>query len=219
MSDSVADTARLAAEVALRLERGAADLSSPLGPEPRERLLAFLRLLTRWNGAYNLTAVRDPTEMVSRHLLDSLAVLPYVSGESVLDLGTGPGLPGLPLAICDPYRHYCLLDANGKKIRFVRQAVLELSLMNVEAVQSRIEAYRPGRKFSTIVTRAVAAIAVIAQVAVPLLQSPGRLLVMKGRYPQDELLDPALSGLDLVVNRLSVPSLKGERHLIEIRRD
>jgi 16S rRNA (guanine527-N7)-methyltransferase len=219
MSDLVPDPARLPEQVSVLLERGAAVLTASLGPEQRERLYTFLVLLARWNRTYNLTAVRDPTEMVTRHLLDSLAVLPYLSGESVLDLGTGPGLPGLPLAICDPRRHYCLLDANGKKIRFVRHAALELGLTNVEVVQSRIEAYRPGRKFSTIVSRAVAAIAAITPLAAPLLKSPGRLLVMKGRYPQDELLDPTLSGLDLVVHRLSVPSLQGERHLIEIRRD
>ena len=155
--------------------------------------------------------------MVPRHLLDSLVILPYLSGEAVLDLGTGPGLPGLPLAICDPQRRYWLLDGNGKKVRFVRQAVLELGLDQVGAVHSRIEAYRPGRKFSTIVSRALAGIAQIQGLAAPLLERPGRLLVMKGRYPRDELQDPALRNLDLAVHKLFVPFLEGERHLIEIR--
>ncbi len=202
---------------ATMLVSGAAALGLVLAPVQVERLLGFLVLLTRWNRAYNLTAVRDPGEMVPRHLLDSLVILPYLYGETVLDLGTGPGLPGLPLAICDPDRRYWLLDANGKKIRFVRQAVLELGLSRVVPAQGRIEAYRPGRKFSTIVSRAVATIAQILATAAPLLERPGRLLVMKGRYPQDELQDPALRALDLAVHKLFVPFLEGERHLIEIR--
>jgi 16S rRNA (guanine527-N7)-methyltransferase len=202
---------------AATLVSGAAALGLALAPGQIERLLGFLALLTRWNRAYNLTAVRDPGEMVPRHLLDSLVILPYLYGESVLDLGTGAGLPGLPLAVCDPDRHYWLLDGNGKKVRFVRQVVLELGLTQVVPVHERIEAYRPGRKFSTIVSRAVATIAQIQAAAAPLLERPGRLLVMKGRYPQDELQDPALRDLDVAVHKLFVPFLEGERHLIEIR--
>ena len=157
--------------------------------------------------------------MVSHHLLDSLAVAPYLSGESILDLGTGAGLPGLPLAVVEPSRRFWLLDSNGKKVRFVRQAVLDLGIPNAEPVQSRIESYRPGRKFSTMVTRAVASIADLHAQTVPLLASPGVLLVMKGRYPGDELSHPALAGLDLAVRPLRVPFLDGERHLIEIHRD
>ncbi|WP_295384180.1 16S rRNA (guanine(527)-N(7))-methyltransferase RsmG [uncultured Thiodictyon sp.] len=203
--------------IAARLAEGVAALGLTLAPGQGERLLDLLALLARWNRAYNLTAVRDPLEQVARHLLDSLALLPYLRGESVLDLGTGAGLPGLPLAICDPARHYWLLDGNGKKVRFVRQAVLELGLPAVHPIHSRIEAYRPGRKFSTIVSRAVATIAQIEGLSAPLLERPGRLLVMKGRYPQDELQDPALRELDLAVHKLFVPFLEGERHLIEIR--
>ena len=202
---------------AARLLEGAAALGLALTPAQVAGLLGFLALLTRWNRTYNLTAVRDPGEMVPRHLLDSLVILPYLSGATVLDLGTGAGLPGLPLAICDPGRGYWLLDGNGKKVRFVRQAVMELRLPRVAAVHSRMEAYRPGRKFSTIVSRAVASIAQIHGLAAPLLERPGRLLVMKGRYPQDELQDPALGDLDVAVHKLFVPFLEGERHLIEIR--
>ena len=201
------------------LVSGGAALGIPLDEAAVGRLLAFLELLGRWNLAYNLTAVRDPQEQVPRHLLDSLTVLPYLFGDTVLDLGTGAGLPGLPLAICDPDRRYCLIDGNGKKVRFVRQVVMELGLANVEAVHCRIESYRPGRKFSTIVTRAVAAIVEIQTLAAPLLDRPGRLLVMKGRYPDDELRHPALSDLNLAVHPLRVPFLQGDRHLIEIRRE
>lgn len=201
------------------LAQGAASLGIALGPDQLGRLLGFLDLLQRWNRAYNLTAVRDPVAMVSHHLLDSLAVAPYLWGASVLDLGTGAGLPGLPLAVVEPSRRFWLLDSNGKKVRFVRQAVLDLGIPNAEPVQSRIESYRPGRKFSTIVTRAVASIADLHAQTVPLLASPGVLLVMKGRYPGDELSHPALAGLDLAVRALRVPLLDGERHLIEIHRD
>jgi 16S rRNA (guanine527-N7)-methyltransferase len=203
----------------LRLAQGAAGLGLTLAPGQGERLLALLDLLGHWNRAYNLTAVREGEAMLTHHLLDSLAVAPSLFGDSILDLGTGAGLPGLPLAIVSPSSTFVLLDGNGKKIRFVRQAVLELGLDNVEPVQSRIETYRPGRKFSTIVARAVAAAAELWSDSAPLLASPGRLLLMKGRYPAGELADPALAGLDLACRRLLVPQLVGERHLIEIRRE
>ena len=204
---------------AVRLRDGAAALSMELSTAQVERLLRFLGLLVQWNRAYNLTAVRDPGEMLTRHLLDSLTVRPFLFGDSVLDLGTGAGLPGLPLAICEPDRRFWLLDGNGKKIRFVRHAAMELGLANLKAVQGRSESYRPGLKFSTIASRAVAAIHEIHGQAAPLLESPGRLLVMKGRYPAEELGNPALAGLDLAVHPLRVPFLEGERHLIEIRRE
>jgi 16S rRNA (guanine527-N7)-methyltransferase len=136
----------------------------------------------------------------------------------VLDLGTGAGLPGLPLAIADPARRFWLLDSNSKKVRFIRQVVLELGLGNVEPVQARIESYRPPEKFSTMVTRAVAAADQVWARSAGLLARPGRLLVMKGRYPDQELEDPALATADLEVHTLRVPFLDGERHLIEIRR-
>jgi 16S rRNA (guanine527-N7)-methyltransferase len=205
------------------LERGAADLGLILSPDQHERLLELLRLLQRWNRVYNLTAIRDPLEMVPRHLLDSLALVPHLHGPRVLDLGSGPGLPGLPLAICEPARQFCLLDANGKKVRFIRHAVVELGLTNVAAVQTRMQSYRPPQKFSTIVSRAVSTVAAILTTAAPLLGSPGRVLVMKGRFPADELqdlelADSALGALDLAAHPLTVPFLEGQRHLIEIRR-
>ena len=200
-----------------RLDAGLVALDLDPSPEQRGRLIQFIYLLARWNRVYNLTAVDDPLEMVSRHLLDSLAVSPYLLGSPVLDLGTGAGLPGLPLAILEPERRFVLLDSNGKKIRFVRQATMDLGLANVELIQARMESYRPGEKFATIITRAVADQETLRLVVKPLLASPGRLLLMKGRRPDEALA--TLTATNPVIHRLEVPFLDAERHLIEIRQD
>lgn len=200
-----------------RLDEGLDAMGLDLPEEQRQRLIGFLTLLLRWNRTYNLTAVRDPEAAVTRHLLDSLAVLPYLTGSPVLDLGSGAGLPGIPLAIAVPSHRFVLLDGNGKKIRFVRQAALELGLSGVEAVQARMESYRPQQKFATIISRAVAELETLWRAAEPLLATPGRVLLMKGRRPEAELA--ALSAPNPQCHRLSVPGLEAERHLIEIRRD
>ena len=200
-----------------RLDEGLDAMGLDLPEEQRQRLIGFLTLLLRWNRTYNLTAVRDPEAAVTRHLLDSLAVLPYLTGSPVLDLGSGAGLPGIPLAIAVPSHRFVLLDGNGKKIRFIRQAALELGLSGVEAVQARMESYRPQQKFATIISRAVAELETLWRAAEPLLATPGRVLLMKGRRPEAELA--ALSAPNPQCHRLSVPGLEAERHLIEIRRD
>lgn len=204
------------------------DIGTALDAAARERLIDFLLLLARWNRAYNLTAVRDPAEMVPRHLLDSLAVLPWITDGPVLDAGTGAGLPGIPLAVARPDIDFTLLDGNGKKTRFVRQAVLELGLRNVEVVHSRLQAYRPGPKFVTITARAVASLLDLIGDCVHLAASRSRLLALKGRRPEQELA--ALANLatatavassgpvtaPIAVHALCVPLLDGERNLIEI---
>jgi 16S rRNA (guanine527-N7)-methyltransferase len=202
-----------------RLDQGLALLDLNPEVEQRERLLGFVRLLARWNQAYNLTAVRDLWDMVPRHLLDSLAVSRYLGDGPILDAGTGPGLPGLPLAVVSPARAFFLLDSNGKKVRFVRQAVMELGLSNVTVIQARMESYRTNRKFATIVTRAVAAIPEILSGVRDLLARPARLLLMTGRYAR-----PVMDGLNprpytIEVHPLQVPYLEGQRHLIDIRFD
>ncbi|NKN32929.1 16S rRNA (guanine(527)-N(7))-methyltransferase RsmG [Marichromatium bheemlicum] len=200
-----------------RLQAGCAALGIGPTAAQHDQLIDYLQLLVRWNRAYNLTAVRDPDEMVVRHLLDSLAVLPHLCGERVLDLGTGPGLPGLVLAIVAPACRVRLLDSNGKKVRFVRQAVLELGLANAEPVQARIETYRPGEKFSTIVSRAVAATDVLRVRETGLLDSPGRLLLMRAHHPEVDTAE--LPTEPFTVHRLQVPFLDGPRHLIAIEND
>lgn len=200
-----------------RLAQGAAALGLDLDAGIRDRLLVYIEMLESWNRVSNLTAVRDPLEMISRHLLDSLAVAPYLLGDRVLDLGTGAGLPGLVLAILDPQRAFHLLDANLKKVRFVRQVVLELSLNHVEPVHARMEAYRPGQKFSTIISRAVASCDLSSARIQELLARPGCILLMKGRDVGDlDVLRQSLTGVP-TVHEVRVPFLDGERRLIELR--
>lgn len=196
-----------------RLVHGLAALGLPLPAPERERLLTYVRLLARWNSAYNLTAVRDPLEMVTRHLLDSLVIVPHLHGARVLDVGTGPGLPGIPLAVARPELAFTLLDANAKKTRFVVQAVGELVLKNVEVVQSRVENYRPSQVFDTVVSRAFASIADMLAHARHLCAPGGRFLAMKGAYPEEEL-EALPAGYDYQVVPLTVPGLDAARHVV-----
>ncbi len=188
----------------------------------RARLLALVALLERWNRAYNLTAVRDPAEMIPRHLLDSLAALPWLRQGPVLDVGTGPGLPGLPLAILRPELAFTLLDSNGKKIRFVRQAVLALGLDNVAPVQARMQAYRPQVNFATITARAVAPLAQLCRECAPLVGPGGVLLALKGKHPDTEVAGlfaaavPRVRTDAVAVHPLRVPGLEAERCVIEV---
>ena len=201
------------------LASGIADLNLQISEEKQDALLTYIALLNRWNKAYNLTAVRDQAEMIPRHLLDSLSVGAYLQGSSILDVGTGPGLPGIPLAILYPDIQFTLLDSNGKKIRFVRQAVIELGLKNVQAEQARVEAYKPPHLFDTIVTRAFASLSEILDLTSHLLSPTGRLLAMKSRQTQDELVASDLHGKSVEVVPLQVPQLEGERYAVLINSD
>ena len=197
-----------------RLGAGLAALRIDLPDDVVARLLDYLALLHRWNATYNLSAVRDPLEMVTRHLLDSLAVVPYVLGATLADLGTGAGLPGIPLAIVAPERAVTLVDSNGKKTRFLRAAVRELRLANVSVAEARVEAV-PGR-FDCITARAFATLADMLAWGGHLLAPGGRWLALKGRHPQDEInaLPPGFT-VEAVVP-LVVPGLEAERHVVII---
>lgn len=197
-----------------QLHRGIAALGLAPGAAVEQRLLAYLALLGKWNQRYNLTAVRDPGAMVTRHLLDSLAIEPYLLGPRVLDVGTGAGLPGIPLVLVRPDLQFTLLDSQAKKIRFVRQAIAELAVTNVEAVQARVEDYRSAPPFNTVVARAFASIPDMLALAGSRCARGGRFLAMKGTHPRAEL-DPAPAGFRVeAVHRLSVPGLDAERHLV-----
>lgn len=183
----------------------------------RERLLAYLALLARWNRAYNLTAVRDPAQMVRRQLLDSLSILPWVDAGPVLDVGTGAGLPGIPLAIARADLPFVLLDTNGKKTRFVQQAVGELGLDNVEVVRARAESLQRPAQFARICSRAFATLADMVAATRGLLADDGSWLAMKGAAPHAELRDLP-TGLVARVEALHVPGEVGARHLVVICR-
>lgn len=181
-------------------------------------LLRFLDVLVRWNRVYSLTAIEEGVEMVRRHLLDSLAMLPYIKGPRVLDLGTGAGLPGIPLAVAQPDVQFTLLDANRKKTRFVRQAVLELNLSNVQVVNERAEDFSPAEPFDTVITRAVTAAAETLAWITPLLApAHGRLVLMKGAYPHAELAALPASARLQGVYPVCVPELQAERHAVVIQ--
>lgn len=201
-----------------RLDKGLKAMDIDLDETARERLVGLVGLLAKWNRAYNLTAVRDPVEMVPRHLLDSLSLLPDLAGESVLDVGTGAGFPGLPLAIARPNAEFVLLDSALKRIRFVRQAALELGLGNVEAVQSRIEDYRPDRCFDTVTCRAFSSLGAFVEAAGGLVAPGGRLVAMKGRYPADELAECPSDWRVDSVRPVRVPGLDAERHQLILTR-
>ena len=186
-------------------------------------LLAYLALLLRWNRAYNLTAIRDPQEMVAKHLLDSLAMHASVdaiaaAGGSLADLGTGAGLPGIPLAIAKPGLQVALVEANGKKARFLREAVRTLPLANARVVESRIEAFDAPAAFDAITARALATLPLILELGGHLLKPGGVLLAMKGTLPGDELAALPAGWQLQDVRPLTVPGLGAERHLVVVGR-
>ncbi|UOA09910.1 16S rRNA (guanine(527)-N(7))-methyltransferase RsmG [Methylobacter sp. S3L5C] len=178
-----------------------------------EQLLGFIKLLEKWNKAYNLTAIRDKEEMVRLHLLDSLAILPFIEGKRVIDIGTGAGLPGIPLAIYLPDIEFTLLDSNAKKTRFVQQAILELKLKNVTVCHNRVEQYHPETSFDTAITRAFASLSDIVKLTAHLLNKNGVLLAMKGQAPDVSELESAITTL-IPVN---VPGITAERCLVRIQ--
>ena len=199
-----------------RLERGIAALGLDLPAEAVPRLLDYQALLQRWNAAYNLTAVRDADEMVTRHLLDSLAILPYVQGETLADLGTGPGLPGIVLAIAAPGRQMLLVDSNGKKVRFLREAIRSLKLEGVRAEQARVEEVEG--QFDCITARAFASLADMLGWGGHLLAPNGIWLAMKGKLSDDELHGIPQGFAVRSTHSLKVPELSAERHVLVLGR-
>lgn len=200
------------------LEAGLQTLGLEVDRERSERLLTFIALLARWNRSYNLTAIDDPAAMVERHLLDSLSIASYLHGGRILDIGSGAGLPGIPLAVCFPEREFHLLDSNGKKTRFLFQARLELGLANVMVHQARVESFVDAEGFDCITSRAFAPLADIVRLSAHLLAPGGCMLAMKGRLDADELAGVRTPYTVASLTRLDVPGTDAERQLVRIER-
>jgi 16S rRNA (guanine527-N7)-methyltransferase len=196
------------------LGRASAALGLALADTQVATLERYLDLLEKWNRVYNLTAIRERSRMVTHHLLDSLAVLPHVRGPRVLDVGSGAGLPGIPLAVAGPALHVTLLESNHKKSAFLTQTVAELQLANVQVVTERVESWQPEARFDTIVSRAFAELGEFASLASRLLAPQGVLAAMKGVHPFEEIERlPQGFRVEQVI-RLRVPGLDAERHLV-----
>lgn len=201
-----------------QLHAGIAALGLALPEGAEAKLLAYLALLEKWNRVYNLTAVRDAERMVSHHLLDSLAAVPYFQGKTVLDVGSGGGLPGIPLAIARPALTVTLIDSIAKKTAFLLQAKAELGLANLNVVTGRVEDYRPETGFDVITSRAFSDLKEFVSLTRHLLKPDGRWLAMKGLYPNEEIAalpDDVRVSAD---NALAVPGLEASRHLIVLER-
>ena len=187
-------------------------------PEPlADRLLDYLALLTRWNATYNLTAIRDPAEMVPKHLMDSLAVAQFVGG-TLADIGSGAGLPGIPLALALPELEVTVVESNGKKARFLREAQRHLGLKNLRVAESRAESVRAPTQFGCLVSRAFGSLAEFVRVGAHMLADDGRLLAMKGLEPADEVAALPTGWRITATHMLTVPGLAARRHLLVIER-
>jgi 16S rRNA (guanine527-N7)-methyltransferase len=200
------------------LASGARQLGIDLSDARAETLLRLVDELEQGNAKFNLTAIRDRPGMLCKHVLDSLSVQPYLRGERVADIGTGAGFPGMALALVNPQRRFTLIEATGKKARFVEQTAERVGCGNVTVVNSRAESYRPFELFDTVVARALASLADFVAYAGHLTAPGGRLLAMKGKRPDDEISALPKSFRALAVHRLSVPGLTDERHLVELVR-
>ena len=197
--------------------RGASTQSLSLTDEQAGLLARYVELLAKWNKAYNLTAVRDPQEMVSRHILDSLSIVPHVFGENLMDVGSGPGLPGIPLAIMYPEKQFTLLDSNGKKTRFMTQARVELGLKNVRVENTRVESFHTERPFDVIMSRAFSSLADMVNGTAHLLSPEGSFLAMKGLHPEEELQELQQQRPEIELSKslvLDVPGCEAQRHLV-----
>jgi 16S rRNA (guanine527-N7)-methyltransferase len=202
---------------ALLLRRGCREIGLELTESEHAALLAYLALLVKWNKTYNLTAVREPEAMVVRHLLDSIAIAPLVDGQRLIDVGTGAGLPGVPLAILNPDKEVHLLDSNSKKTRFLFQVKTALGLANMTVHHQRVESYRPELLFDVVLSRAFAGLSDMVVGCRHLLARDGVFLAMKGVYPQDELAAvEALCTID-TVHPVVVPGLGEHRHLVRMK--
>ncbi|WP_417762878.1 16S rRNA (guanine(527)-N(7))-methyltransferase RsmG [Shewanella sp.] len=202
--------------LAAQLQSYLAEANITATVEQQQQLIAFVGLLQKWNKAYNLTSVREPEQMLIRHIMDSLVVSPYLVGDRFIDVGTGPGLPGIPLAILNPDKHFVLLDSLGKRIRFQKQVQIELKLANITPVESRVEAYQPEQGFDGVLSRAFASIADMLQWCHHLPAASGKFYALKGQLDSAELANmPQHYAVEQQIT-LHVPHLDEQRHLLLI---
>ncbi|MDP8171205.1 16S rRNA (guanine(527)-N(7))-methyltransferase RsmG [Pasteurella skyensis] len=194
------------------------ELNFEISTDQKEKLFKFVALLDKWNKAYNLTSVRDPNEMWVKHILDSLVVSPHLVGSRFIDVGTGPGLPGIPLAIINPDKEFILLDSLGKRIRFIEQVLLQLGIKNVIPVQSRVEEYQSEQGFDGVISRAFASLSDMVHWCEHLPSETGQFYALKGIYNKDEVAElPDNFKVENIIS-LDVPELIGERHLLLVKK-
>lgn len=201
-----------------KLDRLLSQANIQITDHQKQQLLDFVKLLDKWNKAYNLTSVRDPEEMLVKHIMDSLVVSPYLEGTQFIDVGTGPGLPGIPLAIINPDKQFTLLDSLGKRITFIKNAVRELKLSNVTPVLSRVEEFQE-QQFDGVLSRAFASLNDMVNWCYHLPNASGRFYALKGQY-QTEEVDEITKPIEVLdVFKLDVPELVGERHLVVLAKN
>lgn len=188
-----------------------------LSDEIQNQFIAYLSLLEQWNRVFNLTAIRDPHDMVMLHILDSLSIHAYLQGKTIIDVGSGAGLPGIPLALFYPEKEFTLLDSNSKKTRFLTQVVIDLKLQNVKIVHSRCEEFYPQKKFDTVISRAFASIQAMLKTTKHLVNKQGYFLVMKGLYPLQEIAEIPSDFTMISVDKLQIKPLVAERHIVRIQ--
>jgi 16S rRNA (guanine527-N7)-methyltransferase len=199
-----------------QLEAYLAEINLPATAEQKKQLLDFVGMLNKWNKAYNLTSVRDPEAMLVRHIMDSLVVSPHLQGERFIDVGTGPGLPGIPLAIMNPDKIFVLLDSLGKRIRFQKQVAFELGIHNISSIESRVEAYQPEQKFDGVLSRAFASIHDMLTWCHHLPAEHGQFYALKGQLSDEEMQQIPAGFVVTETIELQVPRLDEQRHLLKI---
>ncbi|MGL4937139.1 16S rRNA (guanine(527)-N(7))-methyltransferase RsmG [Shewanella sp.] len=199
-----------------QLEAYLGEINLPATVEQKKQLIDFVGMIHKWNKAYNLTSVRDPEAMLIRHIMDSLVVSKHLQGERFIDVGTGPGLPGIPLAIMNPDKTFVLLDSLGKRIRFQKQVAFELGITNISSVESRVEAYQPEQKFDGVLSRAFASIEDMLSWCHHLPADHGQYYALKGQLNEQEMrqIPPGFTVTDII--ELKVPKLDEQRHLLKI---
>jgi len=200
------------------LRQGLSDLGMRSDEELVTAFASFLRLLAQWNENINLTGIREPAAMVSLHILDSLTARPFLKGQRIVDVGCGAGLPGIPLALTEPARHFTLVDGTLKKIRFVRQAIEDLGLTNAEALHTRIEDHSPVHLYDTVICRALSSLPEFVRFAGRVVAPGGQLLAMKGKLPAEEIAALPAGWRAAAVTPVRIPGVDAERHIVQLVR-